>query len=345
MSKMKAVVINEAGGPEVLKFGKRPVPVPHQDQVLIKVKCFGLNRSELSHVKAIRPVFSFPEFWASRLQEKLSSALMRSSRPATLWLRQWEVWVVTLMAVREFIISATSVLGVVELTSVGYAEFACVPTSQVQKITVDLPWETLGALPEMLQTAYGALFIALQLHKGQTLLIRGGTTSVGLAAATIAKDYGCVVISTTRKADSASTLVKHGATHVVIDDGKVAPQVRKLFTEGVDKVGELVGTTTLEDSLKCVKKGGIACMSGMVGNSWSFPDFAPMESIPTAVSFTTYSGGSEEFMQTPLNELCLKVKDGVLDINVGKIFQIDEIVKAHRCMEENRASGKIVVLV
>jgi NADPH:quinone reductase-like Zn-dependent oxidoreductase len=249
------------------------------------------------------------------------------------------------MAVSKFIIFATLFRGVVELTRVGYAEFTCVPTSQAQKITVDLPWEILGALPEMLQTAYGALFIALQLHKGQTLLIRGGTTSVGLAAAAIAKDHGCIVISTTRKAGSASTLVEHGATHVVIDDGKIASQVRKLFPEGVDKVWELVGTTTLEDSLRCVKKGGIACMSGMVGNSWSLPDFAPMESIPTAVSLTTYSGGSEEFMQTPLNELCQKVKDGVLDINVGKIFQIDEIVEAHRCMEENRAFGKIVVLV
>ena len=196
----------------------------------------------------------------------------------------------------------------------------------------------------MLQTAYGALFTALQLQPKQVLLIRGGTTSVGLAAATIAKNAGATVISTTRKADKETFLQDHGAHHVVVDDGSVCDRVRTLFPDGVDKVWELIGTTTLEDSLKCAKKGGAVCMSGMVGNSWSLSEFSPMESIPTAVNLTTYSGGSEEFMQTPLDQLCRQVADGILRIPIGETFKLDQIVEAHQCMEDNKGQGKIVVL-
>jgi len=107
---------------------------------------------------------------------------------------------------------------------------------------------------------------------------------------------------------------------------------------------ELVGTTTLADSLHCARQRGIVCMTGMVGNKWSFDDFSPMDIIPTAVCLTTYAGGAEDFMLTPLEELVEKIAAGRLPIHVGKVFSLDQIVDAHRCMEENKAGGKIVVL-
>jgi NADPH:quinone reductase-like Zn-dependent oxidoreductase len=112
----------------------------------------------------------------------------------------------------------------------------------------------------------------------------------------------------------------------------------------VDKVLELVGTTTLKDSLRCAKQRGIVCMTGIVGNKWSFDNFAPMEAIPTAVSLTTYAGESEDFMRTPLEDLVEQIAAGTLRVQIGKVFHLDDIVEAHRCMEENKAGGKIVVL-
>ena len=139
-------------------------------------------------------------------------------------------------------------------------------------------------------------------------------------------------------------LLESGADQVFIDTGSIAEQVREVGPGGVDKVLELIGTTTLKDSLHCARQGGIVCMTGIVGNKWSFDDFAPMEAIPTAVYLTSYNGKSEDFMRTPLDELAQQIAAGKLRVQIGKVFHLDEIVEAHRVMEENKAGGKIVVL-
>ena len=225
----------------------------------------------------------------------------------------------------------------------GYVEYTCVPARQVMPFTSRLDWATLGAVPEMLQTAHGSLTIGLDAQPGQSILIRGGTSSIGMATAVLAKRLGMTVLSTTRNPDRADVIRHIGVDHVLVDDGNIADQSRQFFADGVDAALELVGTPTLPDTLRATRVHGVVCFTGMLSNQWTVRDFYPIEYLPRGVRLTAYGGDASDLSPAVLQEFLDAVAAGEARVPIHRTYRLDEIAEAHADMEAGRATGKLVV--
>jgi len=321
---MRGVVLEGPGPVENLQIRELPVPDPAPGWVRIKVMAFGLNRSELHTRLGYAQGVTFPRVLGIEAVGVVDAAPDGDLEPGQ--------QVVTLMG------------GMGRVFDGGYAEYTVVPRRQVIAFTSHLPWEVIGAVPETLQTAHGSLTTGLDLSDGQTLLVRGGTSSVGLAAITVAKNIGASVIATTRQADRADALLAHGADHVLVDDGQIAGRVHELLAGGVDAALELVGTPTLPDTLKATRVHGTVCFTGMLSNRWTVPDFYPIDYLPTGVRLTAYGGGSADLPADVLQTYLDRLADGSTSLGPIQVHRFEEIRDAHTDMELNRTVGKHVVI-
>jgi len=322
---MRAVVLDSAPAPpEALVVREMPVPEPEPGWVLIEVRAFGLNRSELK----TRLGFADPDVTFPRVLGIEAAGVVAACPGGELPVGQQ---VVAMMG------------GMGRSFDGGYADFTCVPVMQTIAFRSDLPWTTLGAVPETLQTAHGALTVGLDVARGQTLLIRGGTSSVGLTAAILAKRRGLVVISTTRSAAKAGALREVGADEVVLDDGMISDRVRELAPGGVDVTLDLVGTPTLRDSLQATRVNGVTCSAGYLSNQWIVPDFYPAGFLPRGVRLTGYSGDASDLPQPVLQEFLDAVAAGQATVPIARTYPMEDIATAHADMEHNRVAGKLVV--
>jgi NADPH:quinone reductase-like Zn-dependent oxidoreductase len=322
---MKAIVVEQPGNPEVLQIQEIPRPVPPSGWVLIQVKAFGLNRSELYTRQGHSPSVRFPRVLGIECVGIVEAA------PGTEFKPGQKVAALLGGMGRDF--------------DGGYGEYTCVPQLCVFPLETDLDWATVGAIPEMFQTAWGSLHAALNIQAGQTLLIRGGTSSVGMAATQLAKQAGLTVLATTRSPGKVEVLQQNGVDTVVMDTGMIAQAIHDLYPQGVDRVLELVGTVTLLDSLQCAAPQGVVCMTGILGDEWVMRDFEPLEMIPSTVKLTVYAGVPENLDPAALQAFLDRVARGEIQVNLDRTFQLEEIVEAHRYMEANRGAGKLVVVL
>jgi len=324
---MRAVVVTRPGGLDALEIKDVPVPVRKPGWVRIKVKAFGVNESEVSTRKGESDAeVTYPRIPGIEGVGVVDEADKDSGlRPGQ--------QVATMMG------------GMGRSYDGAYAQYVTVPAEQVIPLETGLPWEVVGALPEMFQTAYGSLATGLGLQAGQTLLIRGGTSTVGLSAATIAKDLGATVLSTTRSPERASELRAAGVDHLLVDNGTITDQVRELVPDGVDAALELVGCSVLADTLRTVRRHGTVCFTGALAGQWTIPDFTPFM-IPNGVRLTSYGGQAADLPADVFAHQLQAIAAGRLTVPIARIYYgLDQIHDAHADLESGTTPGKHVVVL
>jgi NADPH:quinone reductase len=324
MKTMRAVVLDGPGPPAALRIEERPVPQPRSGWVLIRVRAFGLNRSELHTRLGLAEGVTFPRVLGIEATGEVVSAPGGEFAPGQ--------QVMTLMG------------GMGRIFDGGYAEYTSVPAGQVIPFRSSLDWSVLGAIPEMLQTAHGSLTVGLDARPGQSILIRGGTSSVGMTAAILGVKRGLTVLSTSRSEKKLDALRGIGVHHPLLDDGEVARQVRALLGDGVDAALELVGAPTLRDTLRATRVHGVVCFTGMLSNQWTIENFYPIEYLPRGVRLTAYGGGSNDLPAGVLAEFLDAVERGEVTVPVARVYDLDQIAEAHQAMEDGAVAGKLVVV-
>ncbi|WP_406130240.1 zinc-binding dehydrogenase [Streptomyces canus] len=324
---MRAVVVTQPGGLNALQVTTVPMPEPQPGWVRIKVKAFGVNESEVTTRKGE----SDPEVTYPRIPGIEGVGVVDQADEDS--------------GLRPGQQVATMMGGMGRSFDGSYAQYVTVPASQVIPFETGLPWGVVGALPEMFQTAYGSLATGLALQAGQTLLIRGGTSTVGLSAATIAKDLGATVLSTTRSPDRAGELRAMGVDHPLVDNGTIADQVRELMPNGVDAVLELVGCSVLADTFRTVRRHGTVCFTGALAGQWNIPDFTPFM-IPSGVRLTSYAGGATDLPAQVFQQHLQAVAAGRLKAPVAKVYHgLEQVREAQADVEAGTTPGKHVVLL
>lgn len=322
---MKAAVLYKTGAPEVLTISDVPMPEVKPGWVLVKIKAFGINRSELMmrQFEGDAAYIHLPRIigieCVGEIADPSDSGLQKGQK------------VVALMG------------GMGRTFDGSYAEYALLPSKIVFTVDTDLSWEELATIPETYFTAYGSLFNCLQIEVGDTLLIRGGTSAVGLAAIQIAKSIGATVLASTRKESKVDFLKSQGADHVLIDNGTLSQQLLNLYAHGVKKVLELVGVSTLLESLRLVAYHGIVCCIGILGKKGVFDSFNPIRDIPNGVYLTGFISNYPS--QRTIDAIFHLIKTQDLHPVISKVFPLDKIAEAHQLAESNEANGKIVITI
>jgi NADPH:quinone reductase-like Zn-dependent oxidoreductase len=324
---MQAIVIREHGGPEQLVHAELPIPDPLPGHVVIRVRAFGLNHAEVYFRSGV---------WGDAAEVTgIECVGQVHADPGGRFSPGQKV--------------AALVGGMGRAIDGSYAEYTRVPETNVVAIHSDLSWAQLAAVPESYATAWVCLRRNLALDAGQVLLVRGATSALGQAAVNIAAHRGATVIATTRKPDRLEALAALGAATPLLDAPDLSTKIRQLHPAGADAVLDVVGTTTLLDSLRAARPDGRVCVAGFLGGGEPLAGFDPLLHLPSGVHLSFFASafmfGTPEYPldQVPFDDIFERVACGAYKAAPARTFPFEEIQSAHRLLEAGTAGGKIVV--
>ncbi len=343
---MRAVVVENFGGPEVLVPRELRRPEPGPGQVLIRVAYCGVCRHDLLTRSGAFPSISLPITLGHQVSGRIAelgegvSNLSVSQRVITMIYQSCG----DCMNCDEGNTALCTThrpqfLG--EDFDGGYAEYVLVNEKMILPVEDGLPLEHAAVITCTYGTAYHALLTRGRASTQQIVLVTGASGGVGLHLLQLARHLGITVIAVTSSPNKQDLLRKFGASEVIVNrDGKFAAAVKKATGgRGVDLVMEIVGGASLGESVHAVRNGGAIVL---IGNIEGQPaSIKPAHFILKEISLI----GTKSCTHDEVGEVCKLITDDHLGVEVDGIFPLDEAAKVHRMMEDGSSHGRFVLQV
>jgi NADPH2:quinone reductase len=320
---MKAIQIQQTGGPEVLQLAELPIPEPGPGQVLIRVEATGVNFVEIYFRKGVYKS-SLPLVPGSE-----AAGTVEELGPGVTGFEAGDV------------VASVSVLG-------SYAEYALVSAASLVKVPADLTMEQAAAAMLQGMTAHYLVHSTFPLKAGETALVHAGAGGVGLLLTQMAKRIGARVIATVSTKEKAELAREAGAADVILyTEKEFEPEVKRLTGgKGVDVVYDSVGKTTFEGSLNCLRPRGLLALFG--ASSGAVPPFDLIQLSGKGSLFVTrptlwhYIGTRAELEWRAGDVLGWAAK-GELKLRTEHLYPLAEAAQAQSDLEARKTTGKILL--
>jgi NADPH:quinone reductase-like Zn-dependent oxidoreductase len=338
---MKAVRIHQFGGPEVLTYEDVADPQPRKDQVLVRVRACSLNHLDVWVRKGL-PGVKLPHILGSDVAGEVVEvgeyvggfkAGQRVLLAPMHYCAHCEKCVAGLQnQCREFSVLGNAVDG-------GDCELIAVPAANVISIPDSLNFNQAASVPLVFLTAWHMLVGRAGIRPGQTVLVLGASSGVGIAAIQIARLFHCRVITTAGDESKLAKGLELGADYGINHyQQKISEEVRKITNkEGVDIVVEHVGAATWDESVRSLKSGGTLVTCGATTGPNVGIDLRHLFARQLTL-LGSYMGTMSE-----LHEVLRHVFAGHLKPVVDRVFPLSELRAAHEYLEKSQMFGKIVV--
>jgi len=339
---MKAIRIHEFGGAEVLRYEDVPDPQLRKDQVLVRVKACAMNHLDLWVRKGL-PGVRLPHILGSDIAGEIVevgeyiSDLRAGQRvllaPMHFCSRCAKCTAGLQNQCREFTVLGNGVEG-------GNCELIAVPAVNVIPISGSLDFNQAASVPLVFLTAWHMLVGRAGVRPGQTVLVLGANSGVGIAGIQLAKMFQCTVITTAGDDSKMAKAHELGADHVINHyQQKISEEVRTITNkEGVDIVLEHVGPATWDESMRSLKPGGVLVTCGATTGPQVGFDLRFLFSRQLSI-LGSYMGTMGE-----LHEVLKHVFSGKLKPVVDRTFPLKEARAAHEYLEKSAMFGKIVLI-